>query len=421
VFSAVPQIINYQGSLSDSSGSPVNATLSITFTLYDVASGPGVTLWQETQSVEVTNGVFNVQLGADTVGNPLNATILDDPIYLGVQVDADAEMTPRQRVTSAAFAIRSQTVEVDTLNSLACSEGEVPKLTAGSWACGADDEGVGDITGVTTSNGITGGGTSGDIDIGADRNVLQARVSGSCPAGQSIRVIDDNGTVTCEVDTDTTYAAGSGLTLGGTTFSIRSNGVENIHLAPNSVGTSEVQDNSLAAKDLAPNSVETSEIADGAVEIDDLNNNAKGFGINGSIIIPAAEFQPVNSSAKYSLGFNGFIFPTDVSSIICLVAPVNIPHGVTISRFEISVWDNSAVNNITFDLERIAFSTGVEEPMGTVISAGSLASIRVFSDTTILNGAVNGFDYTYQITGCVSSDAISSINLRLHGARIRYN
>jgi hypothetical protein len=79
-------------------------------------------------------------------------------------------------------------------------------------------------------------------------NAAQVRVSGSCAVGSSIRAIAANGTVSCEadddtdttldeaavdafvannnfsigahtVDTDTTYSAGSGLSLVGTTFS----------------------------------------------------------------------------------------------------------------------------------------------------------------------------------------------------------
>ena len=209
-FSAVPEVINYQGSLSDAGGNPVNATFNITFTLYDVDAGPGTTLWQETQSVTVTNGQFSVQLGADG-GNPLPA-LLDDPLFLGVQVDADAEMTPRQKFTSTAFALRAKTVENDTLNSLSCAEGEIPKLTAGIWACGKD--------------------------------------------------------------LDKTYSAGSGLTLSGTTFSIPLNGINASHLAPNSVGSSEVQDNSITGTDIANNTITGNNITSNSISGIDIVNDS---------------------------------------------------------------------------------------------------------------------------------------------------
>jgi hypothetical protein len=53
---------------------------------------------------------------------------------------------------------------------------------------------------------------------------VQNRVSGTCPAGESIRAIAADGTVTCEADDfgnpGTTYVNGAGLQLTGATFSV---------------------------------------------------------------------------------------------------------------------------------------------------------------------------------------------------------
>jgi hypothetical protein len=108
----IPALINYQGYLTDSSGTPINAILGITFAIYD--SG-GTQLWTETQpSVSVSNGLFNVLLGSV---NPINVGSLGGESYLGVQVGADAEMTPRQRLVSVAYALRAAMANnADTLD-----------------------------------------------------------------------------------------------------------------------------------------------------------------------------------------------------------------------------------------------------------------------------------------------------------------
>ena len=79
---------------------------------------------------------------------------------------------------------------------------------AGQSVCRQDGtncpaESGGDITGVTAGTCLTGGGVSGNVTINADDTCLQRRVTSTCAAGSSIRVINSNGTVTCEPDTDT--------------------------------------------------------------------------------------------------------------------------------------------------------------------------------------------------------------------------
>jgi hypothetical protein len=102
----VPGMINIQGKLTDpSSGQPVaNGSYSVVFSIYDVPSS-GTALWEETRSVDVTDGLFSILLGQiDTIPSSL----FDNPqLWLGMKVGDDPEMTPRQRLTTSPYAFRT--------------------------------------------------------------------------------------------------------------------------------------------------------------------------------------------------------------------------------------------------------------------------------------------------------------------------
>lgn len=100
----VPNTLNYQGTLTDSTGKPVTATAKpVTFKLYTSALG-GTAFWTESQSVPVTNGQFSAVLGSNISLPTENFT---GNTYIGITVDAGPEMLPRQKMTSVAYALKA--------------------------------------------------------------------------------------------------------------------------------------------------------------------------------------------------------------------------------------------------------------------------------------------------------------------------
>lgn len=107
-----PATLAYQGRLADAGGSPINATLSITFRLYAEASG-GSPLWSEVQTnIEVDGGNLAVELGRIT---PLPASLWGQQLHLGIQIAGDSEMAPRPRLTAAPYALRAGSLQRHTV------------------------------------------------------------------------------------------------------------------------------------------------------------------------------------------------------------------------------------------------------------------------------------------------------------------
>jgi len=187
VYSQVPQLINYQGYITDSEGNPVNGDLSMEFKIYDVATA-GTALWSETQSmVRVTEGYFTVLLGSDT---PIPQSVFSGgDRYLSVTVGSDEEMTPRKRLVSVGYAFRAANTDslkgfkasdcLKSVEGVAPDSGDIDLVAGNNVTIEPDVEnhtitisasggGGGDITAVTAGTGLNGGGSSGGVTLNID-------------------------------------------------------------------------------------------------------------------------------------------------------------------------------------------------------------------------------------------------------------
>jgi hypothetical protein len=116
VSAAVPTQLHYNGYLTNELGEavdcpdPIQCAIQyiLVFRLYDQES-EGSLLWEETHvDTAFYGGSFHLVLGDST---PISPASLDSPVWVGIAVNDNGEMSPRQRVVSAAFALRAGSAE----------------------------------------------------------------------------------------------------------------------------------------------------------------------------------------------------------------------------------------------------------------------------------------------------------------------
>ncbi|MBD89798.1 MAG: hypothetical protein CL940_05645 [Deltaproteobacteria bacterium] len=137
---ATPNLMHYQGYLTNSNGTPIHCPSAdvcpdeqydVTFRLYEDLSG-GIPLWIEThEAIPLVQGTFGVELGSIA---SINIEDLADPTYLGVEINGTGELSPRQRIVSAAFAMRSVTAEIADLATSAENAEALGGLAADQYA-----------------------------------------------------------------------------------------------------------------------------------------------------------------------------------------------------------------------------------------------------------------------------------------------
>jgi hypothetical protein len=160
-----PTSLNDQGQLFDATGNPATGTHNLTFTIYD---GGGTALWSETlNSVPFTgtDGYFSVNLNVASgyigAADEYGTFETGNAASLGVAVDGDPEMSPRQAIDSVPFALDARSAaSVNTASGTTVIDGAGNVELHGSDALyaypGGTAQKVVDSSGNWVGNPITG-------------------------------------------------------------------------------------------------------------------------------------------------------------------------------------------------------------------------------------------------------------------------
>ncbi len=405
IFSQVPPTITYQGRLLDNSGNPVpNNNYDISFRIVSTATGSDVVVWESgTQSIPVAGGVFTYELGS-AVPMPDDIFAGDTTGTLGIKIGSDPEIAPRTKLNSVAFAfhsLRSDTAGYATsvadnsvsgdkiasasiaaphiingavtsakiqdntilLNDIAqngATIGQVISWNGSSWETVNSD---GDISSITAGEGLSGGGSTGDVSLAIGYNSVTSAM------------IKDDEIATEDIAPDAII--GSRIAAGA---------VSNADLANDAVNSAKIQNASITAADLGASSVYSTEIADGTVGNVDLAVNAVTSAKILDGMVATADLAPhAVTSAKIA---NGTIVSADLASNV--VGPDEIVDGA-VRNAELA--PDAITSNKIFD--------------GTIVGA-DLAKSSV-SSIHIVGGTITSSDLG---TNSVTADEIATDAVR---------
>jgi hypothetical protein len=95
----VQNYIPIQGRLTNAAGVPLNGAYDLAFRLYTAATDGTAVCSDTNANVAVTNGLFSTEIWGDCSDH-----ITGEQLYLGIEVEGDGEMSPRQPIYAVPYA-----------------------------------------------------------------------------------------------------------------------------------------------------------------------------------------------------------------------------------------------------------------------------------------------------------------------------
>lgn len=228
LFAQAPRTMSYQGLVVDASKTALSGQHTLSLKLYDQPTG-GAVLHTESFAVTVENGLFHVMIGSTT---PIPSGLqFDQPYWVGVSIDAGAEMSPRTALSAVPYAMRAQTIPTNAaVASLNNQTGAITIQGGGSTT-------VSNVGGVFTISSSGGAGGSGIQGVQSNDGSLAVTNANGPTATINIA---DNGVKTSAInDKAVTSAKIGSAQVNGT--HIAGNAITDTHIADATISSSKLR------------------------------------------------------------------------------------------------------------------------------------------------------------------------------------
>ena len=258
---------------------------------------------------------------------------------------------------------------------------------------------TGDIQGVTAGDGLSGGGTSGTVTLSHADTSSQASVNNSGRTYIQDITLDTYGHITgitsateTVTDTNTTYSAGTGLALSGTTFNLDFSELTDITLAVTSSSEMIVQVGSTEGrKALGEIDISVFNNDSGFTSnTGDITNVSTGSGLTGGGSSGSVTISHAATSSQASVNNSGRTYIQDI----------------TLDEFGHITGITSATETVTnTDTNTQLSNEQVQDIVGAMVSSNSESGISVTYQDTDGTLDFNVNDPTITLTGDVTGSA----------------